>query len=60
MKFGFFGGANSKRGGHNADFSDYQRVIDIVTEADRLGYHSIFMVEHHFPASARCLRRSTC
>lgn len=48
MKFGFFGGANSKRGGHNADSSDYQRVIDIVTEADRLGFHSIFMVEHHF------------
>lgn len=48
MKFGFFGGANSKRGGHNADSSDYQRVIDIATEADRLGYHSIFMVEHHF------------
>lgn len=48
MKFGFFGGANSKRGGDNADSSDYQRVIDIATEADRLGYHSIFMVEHHF------------
>ena len=48
MKFGFFGGANSKRGGHNADSSDYQRVINITTEADRLGYHSIFMVEHHF------------
>lgn len=48
MKFGFFGGANSKRGGDNADSSDYQRVIDIVTEADRLGYHSVFMVEHHF------------
>lgn len=48
MKFGFFGGANSKRGGDNADSSDYNRVIDIVTEADRLGYHSVFMVEHHF------------
>ena len=48
MKFGFFGGANAKRGGQNADSGDYQRVIDIATEADRLGYHSIFMVEHHF------------
>lgn len=48
MKFGFFGGANSKRGGHNADSSDYERVINIVTEADRLGYQSVFMVEHHF------------
>ena len=48
MKFGFFGGANSKRGGQNADSGDYQRVIEIATEADRLGYHSIFMVEHHF------------
>jgi alkanesulfonate monooxygenase SsuD/methylene tetrahydromethanopterin reductase-like flavin-dependent oxidoreductase (luciferase family) len=48
MKIGLFGGANSKRGGANADSSDYNRVIEIVTESDRLGLHSVFMVEHHF------------
>lgn len=48
MKFGLFGGANSKRGGANADTTDYRRVIDMIREADDLGYHSIFMVEHHF------------
>lgn len=48
MKFGLFGGANSKRGGANADTTDYQRVIDMIREADTLGFHSVFMVEHHF------------
>ncbi|MBM3607346.1 MAG: LLM class flavin-dependent oxidoreductase [Alphaproteobacteria bacterium] len=48
MKFGLFGGANSKRGGANADTTDYRRVIDMIREADDLGFHSIFMVEHHF------------
>lgn len=48
MKFGLFGGANSKRGGANADTTDYRRVIDMIREADDLGYHSLFMVEHHF------------
>jgi alkanesulfonate monooxygenase SsuD/methylene tetrahydromethanopterin reductase-like flavin-dependent oxidoreductase (luciferase family) len=48
MKFGLFGGANSKRGGANADTTDYQRVINMIREADELGFHSIYMVEHHF------------
>lgn len=48
MKFGLFGGAVAKRGGENADSSDYTRVLDMICEADALGFHSAFMVEHHF------------
>lgn len=48
MKFGLFGGAVAKRGGESADSSDYNRVLDMICEADRLGFHSAFMVEHHF------------
>ncbi len=48
MKFGLFGGAVAKRGGESADSSDYTRVLDMICEADELGFHSVFMVEHHF------------
>ena len=48
MKFGLFGGAAAKRGGENADSAGYIRVLDMICEADRLGFHSVFMVEHHF------------
>ncbi len=48
MKFGLFGGASAKRGGDTADSAGYLKVLDMICEADRLGYHSVFMVEHHF------------
>ncbi len=49
MKFGLFGGARTKRGlGDVVDSHGYQDYIDYIIEADRLGYHSLFMVEHHF------------
>ncbi|MGE3248454.1 MAG: LLM class flavin-dependent oxidoreductase [Beijerinckiaceae bacterium] len=48
MKFGLFGGAVAMRGGESADSSGYTRVLDMICEADRLGFHSVFMVEHHF------------
>ena len=48
MKFGLFGGAVAKRGGESADSSGYTRVLDMICEADTLGFHSVFMVEHHF------------
>lgn len=48
MKFGLFGGATAKRGGESADSAGYMRVLDMICEADQLGYHSVFMVEHHF------------
>lgn len=49
MRFGLFGGARTKRGtGDVSDSHGYQGFIDYITEADRLGFHSLFMVEHHF------------
>ena len=50
MKFGLFGGARTKRqvGVGLGDSHSYKGFIDYVVEAERLGYHSIFLVEHHF------------
>ena len=49
MRFGLFGGARTRRGtGDVSDSHGYQGFIDYIVEADRLGYHSLFIVEHHF------------
>jgi len=48
MHFGLFGGARTKRGPGLGDSHGYSDFIDYVVEAERLGYHSMFMVEHHF------------
>ena len=50
MKFGLFGGARTKRqvGVGLGDSHSYKGFIDYVVEAERLGYHSVFLVEHHF------------
>jgi len=48
MRFGLFGGAVAKRGDETADSQGYDGFIEIVLEAEELGYHSIFLVEHHF------------
>lgn len=66
MKFGLFGGATAKNdahdigtGGERLHFSQsddshgYGQLIDGVVEAERLGFHSIFLVEHHFTGSAQ-------
>src|SRR6201995_81795 len=49
MQFGLFGAAQAQRGGPDVDsaagFKDY---IEYVIEAEALGYHSAFIVEHHF------------
>ena len=50
MRFGLFGAAQAQRGGapdvdSAAGFNDY---IDYLIEAESLGYHSAFIVEHHF------------
>ena len=50
MRFGLFGAAQAQRGGASdvdsaAGFNDY---IDYLIEAESLGYHSSFIVEHHF------------
>jgi alkanesulfonate monooxygenase SsuD/methylene tetrahydromethanopterin reductase-like flavin-dependent oxidoreductase (luciferase family) len=48
MRFGLFGGARSKGGGSAGDSLGYQAWIDYVLAAERLGLHSVFVVEHHF------------
>jgi len=50
MRFGLFGSAQAKRGGgpnvdSGAGFRDF---VDYNMEAEQLGYHSTFIVEHHF------------
>jgi len=50
MRFGLFGSAQAKRGGgpnvdSGAGFRDF---VDYNVEAEQLGYHSTFVVEHHF------------
>jgi len=39
MKFGLFGGPRTE---------NYRAYVDTVVEAEALGYHSNFLVEHHF------------
>lgn len=48
MKFGLFGGAKSSGAGPAGDSLGYTRWIDYVLEAERLGFHGVFVVEHHF------------
>ena len=48
MQFGLFGGARTKRSVGLEDSQGYESFIDYVTEADRLGFKQLFMVEHHF------------
>jgi alkanesulfonate monooxygenase SsuD/methylene tetrahydromethanopterin reductase-like flavin-dependent oxidoreductase (luciferase family) len=48
MKFGLFGGAKSAGEGAAGDSLGYRKYIDYVLAAEELGYHSVFVVEHHF------------
>src|SRR5262252_3068451 len=48
MKFGLFGGAKSSGDGAAGDSLGYRKYIDYVLCAEELGYHSVFVVEHHF------------
>ena len=47
MQFGLFGGARTGRGAEAGDSRGYESFIDYVTEADRLGFRHMFIVEHH-------------
>jgi probable F420-dependent oxidoreductase len=47
MKFGLFGGARAK-GGPAGDSNAYHDFVNYVVEAERLGFSSVFLVEHHF------------
>jgi alkanesulfonate monooxygenase SsuD/methylene tetrahydromethanopterin reductase-like flavin-dependent oxidoreductase (luciferase family) len=49
MKFGMFGSAQAKRGGPNDDSgAGFREFVERNVEAEALGYHSTFLVEHHF------------
>jgi alkanesulfonate monooxygenase SsuD/methylene tetrahydromethanopterin reductase-like flavin-dependent oxidoreductase (luciferase family) len=48
MLFGLFGGAIAKPGREASDSQLYGDFVDYVCEAEALGFHSVFLVEHHF------------
>ena len=48
MKFGLFGGAVLKNDSNSVDSLGYEPFMDVVLEAESLGFQSIFLVEHHF------------
>ena len=48
MRFGLFGGATVKGSDAGDSSRDYKAFIDYVVEAEALGFHSVFLVEHHF------------
>src|SRR5437763_719916 len=48
MRFGLFGGARTEIGEQASDSRIYTDYIDYICEAEQLGFHSVFLVEHHF------------
>jgi alkanesulfonate monooxygenase SsuD/methylene tetrahydromethanopterin reductase-like flavin-dependent oxidoreductase (luciferase family) len=49
MKFGLFGSAQARRGGPDVDSAQgFKEFVEYNVEAEALGYHSTFVVEHHF------------
>src|SRR5947209_7736872 len=48
MRFGLFGGARTDPGEQASDSRIYDDYIDYICEAEALGFHSVFLVEHHF------------
>jgi alkanesulfonate monooxygenase SsuD/methylene tetrahydromethanopterin reductase-like flavin-dependent oxidoreductase (luciferase family) len=48
MRFGLFGGATSTGNHETSDSHPYYEFVDYVCEAEQLGFHSVFLVEHHF------------
>ena len=54
MQFGLFGSAAARRGGPEFDSSEgFRDFIDYNIEAEALGFHSTFVVEHHFTGYGR-------
>src|ERR1700722_5118182 len=47
MKFGLFGGGRGA-GGPAGDSEGYHDFINYIVEAEKLGFSSVFLVEHHF------------
>jgi alkanesulfonate monooxygenase SsuD/methylene tetrahydromethanopterin reductase-like flavin-dependent oxidoreductase (luciferase family) len=52
MRFGLFGGA-ARGAGQDGDSQSYRAFIDYVVEAERLGFESVFLVEHHFTGTGQ-------
>ena len=48
MRFGLFGGAQADSAASAAPGGGFHDFIDFNVEAESLGYHSTFCVEHHF------------
>ncbi len=48
MRFGLFGSAQAKRGDSVDSAAGFHEFIDYTVESEALGYHSSFIVEHHF------------
>jgi alkanesulfonate monooxygenase SsuD/methylene tetrahydromethanopterin reductase-like flavin-dependent oxidoreductase (luciferase family) len=49
MRFGLFGSAQARRGGPDVDSgAGFREFVENNVEAEALGYHSTFLVEHHF------------
>jgi len=49
MRFGIFGSAQARRGGPDVDSgSGFKDFVEYNIEAEGLGFHSSFLVEHHF------------
>jgi alkanesulfonate monooxygenase SsuD/methylene tetrahydromethanopterin reductase-like flavin-dependent oxidoreductase (luciferase family) len=49
MKFGLFGSAQAQRGVADVDSAQgFKDFVEYNVEAEALGYHSTFVVEHHF------------
>jgi len=49
MRFGLFGGAQASSAAAGAPMGQgFRDFVDFNVEADALGYHSSFLVEHHF------------
>lgn len=48
MKFGLFGGISASSGDVTGYRDSYESYIASVIDAEKLGYHSNFVVEHHF------------
>src|SRR5436853_7693735 len=49
MRFGLFGSAQARRGGPDVDSgAGFREFVENNVEAEALGYHTTFIVEHHF------------
>ena len=49
MRFGMFGSTQASRGGPDTDSgAGFREFVERNIEAEALGYHSTFLVEHHF------------